>query len=296
MKNNADEQKTAVRRKTALKILFVVLMIGIFSTVGYFVFRHFGLDVFSDEYEFDFAAQGFSLIMIFLIIYFAQSLTLNLIPGTTTFFLVVVAYYGLFAENFFLTLIVGWAAVLICALTLYTLGRFAGRKLLFWLFDEEKIDKRLAWFGKNGSQGVPWLFLIPFFPTDLLCLTCGIAKMRFWKFFLIVIVFRPMEVLIVLLMYGLLVPNIIANTTIYEQILLLNVLIVNIVLLAIYHKALFNMFRRTFSPKRYEQNQKELQAQAIELAIVEYKAVLEALEKQKKQIGEAPNPDAKKTK
>ena len=237
------------------RIAFVLVMLAAVTVGMYFVFREFGFDIFADEAP-DLEANGFVLAMIFIGIYLVQCLTLNLLPGTTTFFISFVAF-NLFGGwgNFLVLFSVSVAAVLIGSVALYCLGRFGGRKLLYWLFNKEALDKRLDWFARNGSRGVPWLFLIPLFPTDLLCLVCGASKMRFWQFLMIVVVFRPIEITLLLLYPEIIGSNIVQEQMyVWQRILVVNVLIINVVLLVLYHRGLIRLFNRTFNRKRYHQD------------------------------------------
>ena len=248
------KEKIRLARNMRTKRLILVLSLLAIFTVGfYFIFRVAGLDPFSDE-AVAIDSQGFALILIFCAIYIVQACTLNLIPGTTTFFISVLAW-ELFdgVNHFWQAYFISILAVLLGSIALYCLGKYGGRKLLYWLFDKDSLEKRLDWFSRNGSKGVPWLFLIPLFPTDLLCLTCGAAKMKFWQFCLIVVVFRPIEIALLLLYRIVLSMGIIQEMSPWEQILIVNVLIINIILLVIYHKTLLNIFNKTFNRKRREE-------------------------------------------
>ncbi|MCL2569941.1 MAG: VTT domain-containing protein [Firmicutes bacterium] len=261
------------------KFVFVFFMIAGFTIGMYFVFRAFNLDIFSDE-PVNLGAQGAALFLIFLFIYVAQALTLNLLPGTTTFFVSIIAY-NLFNQSFLITFLASVPAVLLGSVALYFLGRYGGRKLLYWLFSKDALERRLGWFERNGTKGVPWLFLIPFFPTDLLCLTCGAAKMKFWQFMLIVVVFRPIEVG-VLLVYRLVVPGLLEATELWEQIIIVNIIVINIVLLVIYHKTLLGFFNKTFNPRRYERDQAIAAKEAATAALAAYKAAMAVEEEERK--------------
>lgn len=273
-----SKYRTELKKKIG-KLSLVLVMLAGFTIGMYFIFRIFGFDVVRGTVP-DIEGQMAALAFTFIGLYILQSLTLNLIPGTTTVFISGLAFYGLFNESFLYTYLISVAAVLLASIALYFFGKYAGRRLLYWLFNREALDKRLNWFERNGTKGVPWLFLIPLFPTDLLCLTCGAAKMRFWQYMLIVVVFRPIEVAI-LLIYATLWSQIMDTATIFEQILLVNALIVNIVLLVIYHRALLNLFNKTFNPRKYNQEQKEAQAAATAAAIDAYKAAIAAHEAEK---------------
>jgi len=178
---------------------------------------------------------------------------MNLLPGTTTLFVSGIAW-TLFdgANNFLITWVIVVIGTYISSVVLYLIGRYGGRKLLFWLFSREEIERRLDWFGRNGAKGVPWLFLIPLFPTDLMCITCGAAKMKFRQYLLIVLVFRPIEMLLLLLYPMIIGSDIVRDMEVWQRILVVNVIIINFFLLAIYHKKIVDMFNKTFSRKYKE--------------------------------------------
>ncbi|MCL2756226.1 MAG: VTT domain-containing protein [Firmicutes bacterium] len=251
---------TAVRKKKALRITLVLFILAGFTIGMYFVFYAFGFDLnpflsreAREAQATDWQGGVAILALAFIGIYIAQSLTLNLIPGTTTFFIAIVARMSMFPDqNFFLVYGISVIAVLVASVCLYAFGRYGGRRLLYFLFDKESLDKRLDWFARNGSRGVPWLFLVPFFPTDLLCVTCGAAKMKFWHFILIVVVFRPIEVALLLSYPIILESGFVQETDPMLLILFVNVMIINAILLVIYHKALLGIFNKTFRVRKYQ--------------------------------------------
>ena len=231
-----------------MRILFVLLVIAGFSAGMFFLFTEvLGLDVLGNDPvdigDFD----AIVLVGIFIALYLFQSVTLNLIPGTTTFFISVLAY-SLFGD-FIVIFVVSIVAVLLSSFVLYFLGRFGGRRLLYWLFKKESLDHRLEWFSRNGVKGVPWLFLVPLFPTDLLCLTCGVAKMKFWHFLLIVIVFRPIEIALLLSYPFIFNSEIVQSLQVWERVIILNVLVLNVAMLILYYKTLLRLFQRP-EPRR----------------------------------------------
>ena len=182
------------------------------------------------------------LIATFVGLYLFQSITMNLIPGTTTFFISVLAY-SLFGSNIFELFLISAGSVLLSSVILYFIGRFAGRKALYWMFGEKVLDTKLDWFAKNGTKSVPWLFLVPLFPTDLLCLACGASKMKFWHFMLIVLVFRPIEVALLLSYPFILRSDYVQSMPIWGRVLAVNMIIVNVVLLVLYYRVIVRISR-----------------------------------------------------
>jgi len=247
------------------KIVFVVVFLAGFTIGMYFAFRAVGIDVFSREGAADNLKDNdlAVLILMFFGIYIIQSMFLNLIPGTTTFFLTIFGYSLFvappgtpFAEvsGSALAIFFGVAimTVVIDAIFLYFLGRFGGRRLLYWMFSKEELDGKLEWIANNGTKGVPWLFLIPFFPTDLMCVVCGASKMNFWHFLLIALVFRPIEVTLLVIIYPIAMGMFFDLDDILLQVLIINVLIINAALLIIYHKGLLKLFNKITGRGKYE--------------------------------------------
>ena len=196
--------------------------------------------------------------VIFVCLYIVQSLFMNVIPFTTTAFITAAfLLFGNTAQGFWIAFTVCIIAILLSSVALYCLGRFGGRKLLFWLFGRKSLESKLDWIARNGQKGVPWLFLLPFMTTDLLCIVCGASKMKFWQYALIVAVFRPIEVLMI---YSYrFIWAVIKSLEPYMILLIANVLIIDIVLLIIYHRAILKLFKKTFTPKKYAQEVAEEQ-------------------------------------
>ncbi|MCL2846968.1 MAG: VTT domain-containing protein [Firmicutes bacterium] len=240
------------RAQRVYRLLFVLGMLVGVAAASFFTFRHFGLNLnpLNPTDPEVLADMGFEIYLIFIALYIVQAVTLNIIPGTTTVFISVIGF-TLFGQNLWITFAVAVVCKLFTIPILYALGRWGGRSLLFWIFGREKLEKRLDWIADNGARGVPWLFLVPMFPTDILCVACGAAKMKFWQYSLIAVVFRPIEVLL-LISYSWGVPIIIESTTTWELFLLINVVILNFVFLVIYHKALLAWFNKTIKRRRYE--------------------------------------------
>jgi len=231
--------------KRFLRLVFLIIVAGGFTAGMYFLFlRVFGLNVLDRDAvgDFDFEAEGLILVGVFIGLYVFQSVTMNLIPGTTTFFISVLAY-AFFGADIIVLFLVSCVAVLISSVILYFVGRFGGRRVLYWLFDKQTLDRRLDWFSQNGAKGVPWLFLVPLFPTDLLCLTCGAGKMKFWHFMLIVLVFRPIEVALLLSYPFILQSDYVQSMPVWARVMAVNLIVVNMVLLVVYYKFILRIFK-----------------------------------------------------
>jgi len=215
----------------------------------YFLFLHgLGIDIFNSNSvdNANLGEIGVMLMFTFIGLYILQALTLNLLPGTTTVFISGLAWF-LFQGDFLVAYMVSLCAILITAFILYFYGRYAGRNVLYWMFGREKLDKKFEWFARNGTKGVPWLFLIPFFPTDLVVITCGASKMKFWQFTLMVMVFKPIEVALLLAYPLLFTSGFMQNLTPLEIIMGINLIVINVFLLILYHRGLLKLFNKTIA-------------------------------------------------
>ncbi|MCL2370844.1 MAG: VTT domain-containing protein [Firmicutes bacterium] len=200
---------------------------------------------------------------IFVILYLVAALFLGLVPGTTTAFTVIAFLLfmppsSMNIRGFMQALLVLSIAKFLSSLTLYYLGRFGGRRLMFWMFGKDKVEKRLNWLSEQGTKVLPWMFLVPMMPNDIVCMICGSAKMKIWMFMLIVFVFRPIESVLIwvytVLLFG---SNWWIGLDIATQVLLINIVIVNIVILIGYHKILLKIFKKTLLGKKYQMVKKD---------------------------------------
>ena len=278
-------EKLRLARKSKIrKFLFVFFMLGAVITGVFFTFQAFGFDFFggtAPNIEGNLAA----LITIYVVLYIVQSITLNVIPGTTTVFVTALAVYGIFAE-LHIAIVYGIvvATVLLSSIPLYFVGRYGGRSLLFWMFGKDAVEKRLDWVAKNGTKGLPWMFLIPFMTNDLLCVIAGASKMRFWHYMLIVVVFRPVEIAMLVFLYPLILGQLVVDDPIL-MFVLINLILVNFVLLVIYHRTLLNIFNKVFHFRKLE-DIAATQVAIMEAAELETQVALEAAEKLERETQE----------
>ena len=231
------------KSKKFWKLMMTLSIIASVTTGAFFLFRALGLN---DEEGLRQTLDGLGiwLYVAFIGLFITQALVLSMVPGNTTLF-VGVAF--LLFDNFFVTLLVCSIAIVLSSMVLYTVGRYGGRRLLYWLFGKEAVQGKLEWISHEGQKAIPWLFLIPVMPNDLMVLVCGASKMRFWQFMLIIIVFRPMEVAL-LILYAYVfstvdIMDVVRNNPL-EVIIVINLLIIDLVLLGIYHKNLLRLFKK----------------------------------------------------
>ncbi|MDE7349046.1 MAG: VTT domain-containing protein, partial [Clostridia bacterium] len=78
----------------------------------------------------------------------------------------------------------------------FYLGRKFGVKLIIWLFGKNAYDKYVKFTQGKDKIVLTLMFLFPFFPDDLLCIVAGITDMKYWQFFVLMLITRPLNTLI----------------------------------------------------------------------------------------------------
>ncbi|MDE6472471.1 MAG: TVP38/TMEM64 family protein [Clostridia bacterium] len=127
--------------------------------------------------------------IIFIIIQFLQVTLIPLPAALTT--MAGVALFGFWPT--FLYSVIG---VMIGSILAFYLGRKFGVKLIIWLFGKNAYNKYIKITQGKDKVVLTLMFLFPFFPDDLLCIVAGITDMKYWQFFIIMLITRPINILI----------------------------------------------------------------------------------------------------
>ena len=107
------------------------------------------------------------------------------IPGSVT-----TLVGGLFF-GFWKAMLISIAAVLVGSVILFLLAKHLGRPLVERLVGKERVDKYMKSMSSRQFWVLFMMFLMPFFPDDVLCLIAGLTAIRFPGFVIMVIVTRP---------------------------------------------------------------------------------------------------------
>jgi len=127
--------------------------------------------------------------IIFIAVQFLQVTIIPLPAAITT--LAGVALFG-FWPTFFYSVI----GTMIGSMLAFYLGRKFGVKLIIWLFGKNSYDKYVKFTQGKDKIVLTLMFFFPFFPDDLLCIVAGITDMKYWQFFIIMLITRPLNILI----------------------------------------------------------------------------------------------------
>jgi uncharacterized membrane protein YdjX (TVP38/TMEM64 family) len=183
---NAEKSKFKLE-KSQIWSGSVLLAIIVAAIVIYFVGNAKGWwAIFSSVEELQEYVSGFGA-WAPLAFFFLQVLQVILapIPGSVT------TLFGGIFFGFWKAMLLSVAAVLTGSIILFLLAKYLGRPLVTRLVGEKRVEKYM----KNMSARQFWvlfmMFLMPFFPDDVLCLMAGLTAIRFPGFTLLVLVTRP---------------------------------------------------------------------------------------------------------
>ena len=107
------------------------------------------------------------------------------IPGSVT------TIAGGMLFGFFYGFLLSLGAIFLGSLVAFMLGKLFGRPLVEKIAGKSVVDKYMKNVSSRQRVVLVMMFLLPFFPDDLLCLVAGLSAMRVPQFSLLVILTRP---------------------------------------------------------------------------------------------------------
>jgi len=181
------EKKKIKLEKSQIWSGAVLAVIIIAAIVLYFVGRSKGwFSIFDsvEELQEFIAGYGAWAPLVFFLLQVLQVI-LAPIPGSVTT-LVGGIFFG-----FWKAMIISVAAVLTGSVILFLLAKSLGRPLVAKLVGKNKMEKYMSKLSSRQFWVLFMMFLMPFFPDDVLCLMAGLTAIRFPGFVLMVLVTRP---------------------------------------------------------------------------------------------------------
>lgn len=170
--------------------LMINIMAIILLTGAFFLHKYDLLNKFSNIQELQefISDYGSSSAIIFITLQFLQ-VTVLPIPSTIT----IVAGVALFGMA--KAVIYSCIGIITGSMFAFFLGRIFGVKLIVWICGESAFKKYQEFtYGKDRLL-LFFMFLLPFFPDDLLCMIAGITTMKYSGFFAMQIIVRPIGIL-----------------------------------------------------------------------------------------------------
>ncbi|MFA5674967.1 MAG: TVP38/TMEM64 family protein [Christensenellales bacterium] len=87
--------------------------------------------------------------------------------------------------------IISIVSVILGSICAFYLGRWFGRPLVERIAGKQAVEKYLLTVSSRQRVMLFLMFLLPFFPDDLLCMVAGLSAMRIKTFFIIILFSRP---------------------------------------------------------------------------------------------------------
>ena len=165
----------------------VLLAITIAAVVLYFVGRARGwMSMFNSVGELQEYVSGYGAWapLVFFALQVIQVI-LAPVPGSVT------TLFGGIFFGFWKAMIISVAAVLVGSIILFLLAKYLGRPLVTRLIGEKRVEKYMEKMSARQFWVLFMMFLMPFFPDDVLCLMAGLTAIKLPGFALLVLVTRP---------------------------------------------------------------------------------------------------------
>lgn len=174
------------------KILFsitIILIICLFSLLLYYLLKKFDITNVKTLRNFigKFGVWGWGVYIVFQVL---TSTPIFVIPFEDEMWVTIaILLFGVKA-GFVLSVI----GMILTSSLLYLIGRKLGVKIASKIVGEEELLKVQSKFDVKNKLSLPFMYLIPFFPHDVLCVVSGLGKMRFVYFFFITLIMRSLEI------------------------------------------------------------------------------------------------------
>jgi uncharacterized membrane protein YdjX (TVP38/TMEM64 family) len=111
------------------------------------------------------------------------------IPGNVT------TIAGGLLFGFFPAFLISTVAIFLGSIGAFGLGKIFGRPLVERIAGKDAVEKYMNTVSSRQRIVLIIMFLMPFFPDDILCLIAGLSAMKFRSFSLLVILTRPWGIL-----------------------------------------------------------------------------------------------------
>lgn len=189
-------------KKTALRIITSALVILAVIALGYLVLYFLGWTALTQEQLQGYIqSTGAIAPLIFILISFLQ-VTFIPVPGAIT----ILAGNYLFGG--FQSFVYSYIGMLIGALFAFFLGKTVGRPFVNWIVGSpQKVDDWLKKLKGKHTIILFFMFLLPFFPDDILCTVAGLLPIGYGGFMLMQVITRATSIgFTLLLMSGEFIP------------------------------------------------------------------------------------------
>lgn len=208
---------------TKYKKLIIALVVIIALSIGvFFLLKQFDLLNIERLREY-ISSFGILAWLVFLVIQVFTTVVLCFVPATTTTFTTLGIV--LFGSNVKTYLIV-FSGIFISSIIMDLIGRIGGSRVIIKLIGKEEYENALGLLKEKGMVYVPFMYLLPLFPDDALCMCVGATKINFWVHSLEILLCRGIGC--ATMVFGInLIPNEIAtfsSTNLWDYIVVITIL------------------------------------------------------------------------
>ncbi len=176
-----------------LQILFHILnAIGIIISIIFMVYAwKTGILKDIDKFQ-DFMNKFGQLAVLIFIIFQIMQVVVPIIPGGIT------CLGGVILFGSWMGFVYNYISICIGSLIVFFIGRKYGTPLIIAIFGRKAYDKYIRILNKNNRFDTVFAALIffPIAPDDMLCYIAGTTKMKFSKYFWIIILGKPLSIAI----------------------------------------------------------------------------------------------------
>ncbi len=161
------------------------------------------------------------LYIVFLLLQIVITTLLCFGPGVTLMFIML--GIALFGANYRCFLIV-YSGMILSSICMDLLGRFGGARFIKFLIGEKSYDEAYNLMQEKGTVYLPFMYLLPIFPDNALCLIAGMVKIKFYLHVIYIILFRGLG--IATIVFGINIIPFERFTSFYDYLVLIAVALV----------------------------------------------------------------------
>lgn len=166
------------------------------------------------------------LYVVFFVVQVLVTVLLTFMPlGSMLFIVLGIALFGSTWQTFLLV----FGGVVTSSLIMDIIGRFGGSRLITKILGQDDYGKALHLLTTKKYTYLPFMYLLPMFPDDALCMVAGMTKINFWYHLTVILLCRGVGTATII--FGInLIPY--QNfTTFYEWFVFVGILITYVFLL-----------------------------------------------------------------
>lgn len=181
-----------LRLKKSIALKTSILIVCCFFLLSFVFYLTIKYDIISkinsvDKIRAIVSSFGSYAVIIYVVIQFLQVVVLP-IPSSISVGAGVLLFGPFFAS------IYSVIGILSGSLVAFLIGKYFGYNIVKWIIGEKRLDKALKSFSGTNSFIFLVMFLLPFFPDDLLCFVAGLISIDFLSFFLVSVVSRTVTI------------------------------------------------------------------------------------------------------